>query len=78
MNKSANTVSTEHTGNTTFEPNRNRSYFFVTFLDTAGTIRFGKGNGEIPLGVGGHYAPPVCPTGEIVILCTGTYIVHMG
>ena len=73
-----NTISTLHTTSATFPPNRNRGYFFVVMLDAVGTIRFGKGTGEIPLGIGDHYAPTIAPTGEIVIGTAGSFVVHMG
>tara|TARA_R110000765_G_scaffold210180_1_gene315383 strand:- start:260 stop:505 length:246 start_codon:yes stop_codon:yes gene_type:complete len=77
--KSANIVSTAHIGNYTIPANKDRSYFFVVFTDTTGTVRFGQaGTGEIPLGIGGHLSPEVCPTGEIAIQNAGNYIVVLG
>lgn len=78
MRTSANTISTEHVGAQTIKANRDRSYFFIVMLDTAGTISFGGGTGEIPLGIGEHYVPYICPTGEIAITTTGSYVIHMG
>lgn len=74
-----NTVSTEYVGDKVFEPNQNRSYFFIVFTSGGGSISFGGGGGQIPLAQGEHYNPPVCPTGEINILATGSvYVIHMG
>jgi hypothetical protein len=73
-----NTVSTEYTGNTSFEPNNNRTYFFIVMTSGVGTIAFGGGTGEIPLEEGFHYQPGVTPTGQINITTAGTYVVHQG
>lgn len=73
-----NTVSREYSGNKEFEPNNNRSYFFIVMTSGTGTIEFGKGGGKIPLATGQHYAPPVCPTGWINIESRGVYVVHEG
>lgn len=76
--QTANIVSNTHTGNLTIPANKNRSYFFIRMTDAAGTIKLGKGSGELPLGVGVHYEPAVCPTGELEISTLGTYTVIMG
>ena len=73
-----NTVSTPHSGDTTFPQNTNRSYFFIVMTTGTGTIEFGGGGGKIPLEEGAHYNPPVCPTGEILVETTGDFVVHMG
>ena len=73
-----NTVSTGHTGNLVLEANNNRSYFLITMLTVGGTIEFGGGGGLIPLAINQFYEPFVCPTGEISIVTTGTYVLHMG
>jgi hypothetical protein len=78
-----NTVSRQYTGTTTFEPNNNRTYFFITMVDGSATISFGivspgETVGEIPLQLGEHYQPPICPTGEIRITTAATFVVHMG
>lgn len=73
-----NTISTEYTGDTTFPANNNRDYFFIVMTVGSGTIAFGGGTGQIPLATGEHYNPPICPTGEIQVTTTGTFVVHMG
>ena len=78
-----NTVSTGHTGNLVLEANNNRSYFFYTMITGDSTVSFGQVGagqvtGEIPVLAGEHYQPPVCPTGQIRITTTGTYVVHQG
>jgi hypothetical protein len=78
-----NTVSKQYTGSKTFEPNNNRTYFFMTMIDGSSTVSFGivgagETTGEIPLELGDHYQPPICPTGEIRITTAATYVVHMG
>lgn len=78
-----NTVSLEYTGDKTFPANTNRGYFFITMTSGSGTISFGiagagETTGEIPLAEGFHYVPGVCPTGEIRVTTTGTFVVHVG
>jgi hypothetical protein len=41
-------------------------------------LYLGGGAGEIPVAAGGHFEPRVCPTGEIRIVCNGTFTVVMG
>jgi hypothetical protein len=74
----ANIVSTTHTGPLVIPRNSNRRYFFVRMIDAAGTLKLGKGTGELPLDIGMYYEPYVCPSGELEITTTGTYIVIMG
>lgn len=72
-------VSRRYTGTTTLPLNRNRSYFFVVMEgDSTGTVQFGRGGGLIPLGVGFHFEPSVCPTSEIQVVSTGSYIIVEG
>ncbi len=78
MVNAKNTISNSYDGNLTLEANNNRSYFFIVMTGGTGTIAFGGGDGEIPLTDGAHYAPPVCPTGQIVVTATGSYVIHMG
>ena len=79
MRNAVNIISTAGTGTTVIDANRDRSYFFVVATDAAATVRFGAdGTGDIPLAVGSHYEPYVCPTGEITITSTGNYIYVMG
>ena len=73
-----NTVSKEYTGSQTFPFDQDRGYLFIVMTSGAGTVEFGGGGGKIPLAQDYHYEPLVCPTSEIVIETTGTYIVHMG
>tara|TARA_R110001632_G_scaffold171661_1_gene290820 strand:- start:174 stop:413 length:240 start_codon:yes stop_codon:yes gene_type:complete len=66
----------EYTGNKTFKPSANRSYFFIVMTSGSSTIRFGNAGGEIPLAEGFHYAPPVAFATSITVTTTGTYVVH--
>lgn len=71
--------SIEYTGNTILPANARRSYFFIVFTLSDGTIEFGGGGGKIPLGTGVIYEPTVAPTSEISIESVGgTYIIHEG
>lgn len=54
----------------------NRSFFFIVFASGTGTIRFGDGDGNIPMGVGDHYSPPKGVNEDIHVTGTGTYIIH--
>lgn len=72
----ANTVSTEHSGNKTFKASGHRKYFFIVMTEGAGTITFGGGTGKIPLKLNEHYAPPIAPSGTIEVETTGKYVVH--
>jgi hypothetical protein len=78
IQKAANIVSNSHTGNLTIPANNNRSYFFILMTSATGTVKLGKGSGALPLAIGVHYEPYVCPTGELDIVTTGTYIIVMG
>ena len=76
--QAANIVSTAHSGNITIPANRNRSYFFILMTSASGTVKLGQGSGDLPLAIGVHYEPYVCPTGEITVTTAGTYIIVMG
>lgn len=75
---SANTVSTAHSGDLTIPKDKHRSYFFLVMTTGAGTVSFGGGNGAIPLEALQHYNPAVCPIGEIKIVTSNDFIIHMG
>lgn len=73
--KRINSVTKEYTTNVTFPFDQNRSYFMIVV--TSGTAAIGFGGGaKIPLAVGDHYAPYVCPISEIDITVSGAIIVH--
>ena len=76
----ANTRSTLHTGTTTFAANDRRGYLFVVILTGTATIKFGGGDGEIPLPtIGSWYEPLKVPTSEFTITCgdaADTFVVH--
>ena len=72
----ANVISTEHTGDTTFPKKLNRSYFFIVMTSGTGTIEFGNGGGAIPLTQGQFYEPYVCPTSQIDVVTTGTFVIN--
>ncbi len=74
----ANTISTAHTGNQTFAADTTRSYFFIVVTSGSASVSFGGGDGYVPLSSGQHYNPPIAPIGEIDVITTGTYVVHMG
>lgn len=78
MLKRLNTISTAHTGDLLLPKDTNRAYFFIVMLDATGTIEFGGGGGAIPLAIGGHYQPPVAPTGTINIVTSGSFVLHIG
>lgn len=65
------------TGVLSLPENSNRHYFFVVAVTGSIELEFGKGGGKIPLAEGNHYCPYVCPTGEIDITGTGTYVLHI-
>jgi len=69
-----NLQSKEYTGNQTFARNQNRGYFFIVMTVGTGTIRFGDGAGEVPLALNQFYEPYVCPTSEINVTTTGTFV----
>ena len=74
-----NTVSTSHSGDLVLPADKHRGYFFIVFTVNGGSIEFGGGGGQIPLAVGEHYQPPVCPIGEIKINAEGsTFTLHQG
>ncbi len=70
-----NLQSKEYTGNTTLARNQNRGYFFIVMTVGTGTISFGGGGGEVPLATNQFYEPYVCPTSEINVTTTGTFVV---
>lgn len=65
------------TAPTTFAENHNRKYFFVVCKSGSIDLEFGGGGGLIPLAAGNHYCPYVCPTSEVKITGSGTYVVHV-
>ena len=73
-----NTTSVEHTGDKTFPAKPNRSYFFIVMTSGTGTVEFNGGGGKIPLATNQFYEPYVCPTGQIDVVTTGTFVVHEG
>lgn len=78
VRQAANIVSKGGTGNLIIPANRDRSYFVVFMTSASGTVKLGKGSGEVPIVNGGFYEPYICPTGEIEITTTGTYVVVLG
>ncbi|MBV1952542.1 MAG: hypothetical protein KUG64_10175 [Cycloclasticus sp.] len=59
----------------TFARNQKRGYFFIVMTSGTGTISFGEGTGEVPLALNQFYEPYVCPTSEIRVTTTGTFVV---
>lgn len=78
IRQAANIVSQAGTGNLIIPANRDRSHFAIFMTSLSGTIKLGKGDGAIPLSNDSWYEPSVCPTGEIEITTTGTYVIVMG
>jgi len=70
-----NLHSKEYTGNTVLPASTKRGYFFIVMTVGTGTIRFGEGDGEVPLALNQFYEPFVAPTSEINITTTGTFVV---
>lgn len=74
----ANIKSIGRSGDITIPPNSNRSYFLLVAISAGLTLELGKGGGSIPLAMGANFEPSVCPTGEIKITSTGSYITAIG
>lgn len=73
-----NMESTEHTGNLTIPYDKNRGYFMIKMTSGTGTVELGVGGGKLPLTSHAFYEPLVCPTSEITVETTGTFIIIMG
>lgn len=72
----ANITSKAFTGNTVLPHRPNRSFFFIVMgTGATGTIRFGEGDGEIPLSAGFHFMPSVVPISKITITTTGSFVI---
>jgi len=70
-----NFKSVDYIGNTTLPARRGREYLMVLAKDAALTISIGGGAGSVPVSVGGFYEPLIAPSGELVIVTTGTFVV---
>lgn len=70
------TESQELSGDQRFPPDATRGYLWFGEVSVTSTIEFGDAGGEITVEPGGHYNPPVAPTGAVTIRSAGTYVIH--
>lgn len=70
MIQKANSQSWNLTGDTTYDmpADQNRSSFFLTVETGSCTVKYGDGDGVIPVAEGGYLEPRTVPTGKIQIV----------
>ena len=70
-----NVESTLHTASLSLTPDVSRRSLEIIQLTGDSTVELNKGGGLIPLPLNYHYKPRICPTGQIDILTTGSYVI---
>lgn len=70
-----NVQSTLHVNSLSLVADPSRGRFEIVQLTGDSTVEFGQGGGLLPIPAEYHYVPTVCPTGQIDILTTGSYVI---